>query len=186
MAIEIYNKDSHREPYKRNKSTSLSPATKDLTPDEIKARRREQWRVNQANYRKRQREKEQQIMHEVKSMFQPMEEYKETTPSLPEVETPTMTMEAWKKTRRREQCRLGQARFRERKRLQKLQVNGERSPKNAYKLRKNFMMVQDPSMSLEDWTKARRREQTRIYQVNNWKRKRELEENLWTGIKQQQ
>ncbi|KAG7390127.1 hypothetical protein PHYBOEH_007143 [Phytophthora boehmeriae] len=208
-----------------------------------KEHQREQWRVNQANYRRRQREKEQQIMHEVKNMFQSMEEYKETTPSLPEVETtpslpgvetPTMTMEAWKKTRRREQCRLSQARYRERKRLQELQANGKTSPKNrfkprtnfmavkdpnmtteewkkarrreqcrlgqaryrerkrlqklqtdgdtssknAYKLRKDFMTAQDPNMSFEEWKKARRREQTRIYQVNYWKRKRELEEKL--------
>ncbi|KAG7387015.1 hypothetical protein PHYBOEH_008427 [Phytophthora boehmeriae] len=178
MTIEIYNKDSNRERCKRDKATKVSLATKDLTPDEMKARRREQWRVNQANYRKRQREKEQQVMREVKKTFQPMQEYKETIRLLQEVGTSNMTIEEWKKARRREQCRLSQARYRERKRLQQLQTDGDASPKNAYKLRKNFMTVQDPNMSFEQWKKARRREQTRIYQLNYWKRKRELEGNL--------
>ncbi|KAG7385869.1 hypothetical protein PHYBOEH_008871 [Phytophthora boehmeriae] len=119
MAIEADNRDSNRELDKKSKISSTYPETKDLSPDEMKARRRERWRVDQANHRTRKREKELQHLRKVKRVL---------------------------------------------------------------KLRKSFMMVQDPNMSFEEWKKTRRREQGRIYQINYWKRKRLLEENLMGEI----
>ncbi|KAG7376692.1 hypothetical protein PHYBOEH_001345 [Phytophthora boehmeriae] len=178
MAIDIRGNISSQESYNRGKTSSVSPASKALPPDEMKARQREQWRISQANYRKRRREKELQVMREVKKTYDPVAESKETTVLLSEVESPSMTTEEWKKARRREQCRLSQARFRERKRLEKLQVSSEPSKKIDFKPKP----VKDTNMTTDEWKKARRREQNRIYQVNYWKRLRLLAGNLVAEI----
>ncbi|RLN52373.1 hypothetical protein BBP00_00009635, partial [Phytophthora kernoviae] len=103
-----------------------------------------------------------------------------------------MTTEEWKKARRREQYRLSQARHRERKRIQELQARGGMTEntglRSGTKVTKTFMAVKDPNMTTEEWKKTRRREQSRIYQVNYWKRKRLLTERLvgeMTAIQQE-
>ncbi|KAG7377894.1 hypothetical protein PHYBOEH_000562 [Phytophthora boehmeriae] len=85
-----------------------------------------------------------------------------------------MSVDDWKKARRREQCRINQANFRKRKRERELQAAaGEQSTKSQ---------VEDSKTTTEEEKKARRREKCRVYQVNYWKRKRLHEEQLMRDI----
>ncbi|KAF4317194.1 hypothetical protein G195_009039 [Phytophthora kernoviae 00238/432] len=90
-------------------------------------------------------------MRKIEVLYQLQREHKEATNRLPQVKAASMTTEEWKKARRREQCRLSQARHRERKRIQESQARGEMTENTG----------------LRSGTK-----------VNYWKRKRLLTERL--------
>ncbi|KAG7376298.1 hypothetical protein PHYBOEH_001636 [Phytophthora boehmeriae] len=136
---------------------SISQSLKDLTPEELKARRREQWRVNKANQRKRVREKELQALCELKMKYLRTSAHKIAANLMKEASN--LTTDEWKKV----ECRG---------------MYHETERRSERKTRSNFMAEKDPNMSPEEWKKARLREQRRINQANYWKRKRLLEERL--------
>ncbi|RLN61251.1 hypothetical protein BBJ29_001616 [Phytophthora kernoviae] len=143
-AIEACGHASGQVQHKRTKTVSVSPASKDLTPDELKARLREQWRINQANYRKRKCKEELQAMREIEVLHQPAREHKEAANLLPLMKAANMITEEWKKARRREQYLLSQARCRERKRkrLQESQATGRMTKKTGLRSGPKFREVE--------------------------------------------